>query len=98
MNPGDLRHRVEIQTRVSTSSGDTWTKLRNQWAKIAPIGSSELTFLSARHAKVSHTIRLRLKPVVNVGERVVHDSKNYDVIGVEKFFEDRQEVLAELVQ
>ncbi len=97
MNPGELRHRVTIQTRISSETGDTWTDARKQWAKIEPLSSSKIVFLSAQGSKVTHLVKFRRKPAVNVGERFTYDGRTYYIISVQ-IFNDRQEATAELTQ
>lgn len=97
MKAGELRHRVTIQTKSSSETGDTWTDLRTQWAKIEPLSSSKIVFLSAQGSKVSHLVKFRKKPAVNVGERFTYESRTYYIVSVQ-IFDDRQEALTELTQ
>lgn len=97
MKAGELRHRITIQSKTSTDTGDTWTDLRTQWAKIEPLSSSKIVFLSAQGSKVSHLVKFRKKPAVNVGARFLYDGRTYYIISVQ-IFDDRQEALAEVIQ
>jgi SPP1 family predicted phage head-tail adaptor len=98
MQAGRLKHRVTIQTRTSSKTGDVWNDLREQWAEIRPLAAHKVTFLSAQNSKVTHEITFRDKPAVEAGQRVVYRSESYLITGVQTFIGDRQEAAAELVE
>lgn len=97
MRSGELRHRVTIQSKTSSKTGDVWTDLRSQWAKIEPLGAQKILYLSAQGAKVTHRVLFREAPAVSVGQRFTYDGRTYNIVSVQ-IFDDKQEAMAEVVQ
>lgn len=98
MNIGQLKYRAEVQAVTSTDTGNTYTKVRDQWIGIEPLSSNRIVFLSAQGSKVTHLILAREKPALEIGQRLVTGGRNYNIIAVQTFLRDRQEAQAELLQ
>lgn len=97
-NIGQLNRRVEVYDVVSGPDANSYTKVRDQWMSITPIGANKLVFLSAQGSKTTHLIVAREKPAITVGQRLVYRGENYHVAAVQKFIGERQEIQAELLQ
>ncbi|MFQ5625592.1 MAG: phage head closure protein [Methyloligellaceae bacterium] len=63
MRAGQLRHRVQVQSRSSTTSGgelsDTWSTVATVWADIDPLTGREL--LAAHQTQSEATIRVAMR-------------------------------------
>lgn len=94
MNPGELKHLIEIQDPAQSGSGTTYTTARKQWAHVEPLSAAKITTLAAQGSKVTHTVLLRRKPEVNIGQRFLWDGRIFKFTLVQKFIE-RQEATAE---
>lgn len=64
MEPGDLRHRVEVQELVQTQNSfgemeGTYHTLASRWCAIEPLTSKELFAAMQVQSNVSHKVRMR---------------------------------------
>lgn len=101
MEPGELRHRVEIQRDAGTVDGvqgrvPAWAPHREVYAKKEPITGREL-FLARQarsEATVKFTIRFPkgLNPPLDETMRLVHGAKVYHIESIVDF-EERGEWL-----
>jgi SPP1 family predicted phage head-tail adaptor len=88
INPGDLRHRVQIQQQTSTSDLfgqplETWAGIRTTWAGIEAIALRE-KFQGEFTPEVTHTITMRYPNGVTVaaGMRVVFGARVFKIQAV----------------
>jgi SPP1 family predicted phage head-tail adaptor len=81
-----LTQDVLYQTRtiaVSTDSGEnveTWSAGNMIKGRVRPLSMKEQYYRNKEHTEITH--RLYSTTVVNERGRVVHNSKNYDIISV----------------
>ena len=84
MRAGELRHRVEIQSKSVTRNdlGEeviTWNTVATVWAAVVPVFGSEAVDNSAREATATHQVRIRRRTDVTPVMRVVYGAKEFDV-------------------
>jgi SPP1 family predicted phage head-tail adaptor len=90
LNAGRLRHRVLIQTRISTPDeyGDgtvtSWTDLATVWAEVSDYGGRELVASGAPMAETTTRITFRFLAGVDESSRIVHDGRAYDIQRLER--------------
>lgn len=90
MQAGKLRHRVTIQERQSgspqqSSSGapdEAWTTRVTAYAAIEPLRGREFLEAQAVQSQVAVRIRIRYRPGITAGMRVVKGSTVYDIQAV----------------
>lgn len=90
LNAGRLRHRVVIQSPVSTQDQDTgeaiitWSNLDTVWAEIAPISAREFVASDREDSKVTTRITIRYRDDIDASMRLYHASKDfyYNIEGV----------------
>lgn len=87
MNPGRLRHRVQIQQHSTGQSAsgavvDTWTTLATVWASVQPLLGREFWQARQENAVVSTKIRMRWNGVLQPRHRIVHAGRWFDVVSV----------------
>lgn len=87
MNPGRLRHRVQLQaaTLTPTSTGvrsEAWTTYGTVWAQIAPEVSREGGTRDQISPSTSHTVTLRYRDDVENGHRVLYRGRVFRVEGI----------------
>ena len=64
MQAGDLRHRVQLYSKVITRDAygaetPTWTRQATVWAKVEVIGGAELISADQAAATLTHTVTIR---------------------------------------
>jgi SPP1 family predicted phage head-tail adaptor len=103
LEPGELRHRIQIQQQTSSPDGfgqpqPTWTTIVDAWARIEALSEKELYQNGQLTSQVSHTITLRYPAgaTVTAGMRVTYGSHVYHVQAANNL-EQRNTVLKLLV-
>lgn len=86
MNIGSLRHRITIQSLVSSSnpfgSPDQWTDVATVWAAIQPMSSKEVFQAGQLAMKASHKITIRYPGAniaISAGNRVRYGSRVFQL-------------------
>lgn len=64
IDAGQLRHRVEIQSRTTTrgtrgQETGTWATVATVWAKVEPLSGAEVTQARQQFASASHRVTIR---------------------------------------
>lgn len=85
---GALRHRIQVQERTTTQDAwgeplDTWTTVLRLWAELRDLSGRE--FLEARQvegAAIATRLRIRWRPDVHEGQRVVIGGRVLEVAAV----------------
>ena len=82
---GDLRHRVEVQTRAVTQDtfGDsinTWSFENHRWASIRQLTARELEIHSRPEAVATHRIQMRHYAGFSVTNRLLYKGRDFNVI------------------
>lgn len=80
LEPGKLRHQVQIQQRSTTQDQygqelETWTTILTKWARIEAAKESEIYQSGALTSRVTHTITVRWDSTqIAPGMRVLYTS------------------------
>jgi SPP1 family predicted phage head-tail adaptor len=84
INPGQLRHRITIQNRVSTIDTNTgietltWTDFATVWAEVAPVSvrefNAEFVAVGQTQSKICARILIRFLIGIQPSMRIVHTS------------------------
>lgn len=87
MEPGDLRHRVTLQRRVSTRDaigGEiyTWVDERTVWGAAEPLTGRELLAAQAKHAEITMRFRVRYMRDVTSNWRLIWEGAIYNILSV----------------
>ena len=88
LNPGTLRHQVQIQSVSATPDAfgqpqQTWTTVRTTWARIEEVSLAEKFQVDQLTSAVTHRIICRYTPAaVQAGMRVVFGSHIYKIQAV----------------
>lgn len=86
MNPGQLRHRVTLQTQVATQDAlgqpsTSWLDTVTVWSDIRHLNGLEAIKGGLDMSVVKASIRIRYR-AVNAGQRVLYGSQVYDIKAV----------------
>jgi len=96
---GEIRHRVDLQTRADTADGSGgftsgWTTSKTVSAKIEPVSAREVQFAGKVKARVTHKITIRKQASVVSHMRVLFQDKVFEIHGVRELdFSNRWLVL-----
>jgi SPP1 family predicted phage head-tail adaptor len=87
LNPGDLRHRITIQTFTESSNDynepvKTWATFATVWASVSPLIGREYFASQQITAEVTGKIRMRYLEGVTPKMRVLFSGKIYDIAAV----------------
>lgn len=84
---GKLRHRVELQDRVTTQNPNTgemetaWQTVARVWAEITPLSAREFIAAGAEQSEVRARFTIRRRDV-SASMRILHRGLAYDILGV----------------
>lgn len=84
---GQLRHRVTLQSKVTTRDANgapivAWQDVATVWAMVLPASGREFVAAQAAQSEVTGKIVIRYRADVDATMRVVHDSKNFNIVAV----------------
>lgn len=84
---GRLRHRVTIQEETDTEDEQggytsAWSTLCKLWAQIEPLTASEQFYRGGLQAGVTHRVTLRYRDDIGPTNRVVFNSRTFNIRGV----------------
>ena len=88
LNPGDLRHRLELQEQQAIVSpdgehlGTQWVTVAKVWGKVQALSSKELVEAQAKHSEVVARITIRARHILPTW-RIVHRGTVYNIAGIE---------------
>ena len=87
MTPGQLRHRVTLQSPVATQDdtgqpSTSWLDTSTVWADVRHQSGLSVIKAGADVSIMRVSVRIRYKAGLNAGIRVVHGSKTYAVNAV----------------
>jgi len=94
-SPGDLRHRITIQTRTATTDGAggstyAWATHVTAWASVMPIGARESMMHGGLGGSITHRIRMRYQAGILPSMRVSHRSRILKIEGVRNVDEENR--------
>ena len=92
MRAGALRHRITLQanTNAYDDYGDisnTWTTGDEIWGSVNPVSGKEVDLGSELVGVVTHFIKVRYKASVSVANRIVFDSRVFQIESVRNWQE-----------
>lgn len=94
MNPGRLRHQVDIEQKQTTkdSSGgmvDTWSALHsNVWAEVFPVSGNEgPDGKEEQSGEFDHRVTMRYLSGITPSNRINYKSRIFDIKGVKNIGE-----------
>jgi len=96
MEAGRLRHRVLLQ---SVSEGrdtagaivETWSDIAEVWGSVEPLRGDEFFESQRVDAELTYRIRIRYRPGLKSKDRVLYDSRTFDIRRVININERRAE-------
>jgi SPP1 family predicted phage head-tail adaptor len=87
IDPGRLRHRVQVQTRAATTddmgqAAEQWATVLTVWAEALPLRGRE--FFAAAQVQQEHSVKftMRWRPELKPTARIVWRGQVYDITGV----------------
>jgi SPP1 family predicted phage head-tail adaptor len=98
MQAGQIRHRVTIQERTTTTDQagqplETWTEVLAAWAAIEPVGGREYLESRSIQTDVSHQVRMRYQAGVTADMRVLYGARTLRIVAVINRDERNREML-----
>ena len=98
MNPGELDQRVTFQRQTSQQDElgqliNTWVTLGTVWAAVEPQAGREFIAAGAQQSELTTKIRIRHRPGITSGDRVIHDGRLYDIQSVIDYRSARRELV-----
>lgn len=99
MNPGRLRHKIEIQVESTAQNAygeptQVWSNyIPSIYASVDPISGKEYFSSQIVNAEVTHKIRIRYRGDIHPKMRVKFDGRYFDIISVIDWEERHIEML-----
>ena len=92
MRAGALRHRITVQSNTNAYDdyGDlsnTWNAGDEIWGSVDPIGGKEQELGNELVGVITHFIKVRYKASVSVADRIVFDSRIFQIESVRNWHE-----------
>tara|TARA_Y100000401_G_scaffold117519_1_gene126828 strand:- start:16833 stop:17150 length:318 start_codon:yes stop_codon:yes gene_type:complete len=87
MRAGQLRHRATLQSVTDTASafGDvsqSWSTVETVWCNIEPLTAREALEAEQIKSRISHKVTLRYRANVSTKNRLVFDSRTFNITSV----------------
>lgn len=88
MRAGRLRHRVRLERRTLGSADvygerlPTWALLDSVWASIESVGATETRRAEQQQIEATHAIRIRYYSGLTAKDRVVFNSRTFEILSV----------------
>lgn len=87
MNPGDLRHRVTLQTLTRTDDEgggytEAWANAATVWAAVEPLEGYERLRAMQVSPTLSHRIRMRYRAGVTSAQRIRYAGRAFGISAV----------------
>jgi SPP1 family predicted phage head-tail adaptor len=84
MFAGRLDRRVRLEQKTATRAADgseipAWSLVAEVWAQVLPLRGQERYGAGAEQAERDARIRIRWRPGVSAGMRVVYEARSWDV-------------------
>ena len=98
MNPGELDQRVTFQRQTSQQDElgqliNTWVTLGTVWAAVEPQAGREFIAAGAQQSELTTKIRIRHRPGITSGDRVIHDGRVYDIQSVIDYRSEKRQLV-----
>lgn len=87
IEPGRMRNRIAIQSRTATTSETggvthTWSTDMTVWGSISPLSGNEPLRADKLLPEVSHRVRIRYRSGITAKNRLVFDSRVFQIVAV----------------
>jgi SPP1 family predicted phage head-tail adaptor len=87
MKIGDLRHRITLQAKTSTSDAAfgetvTWTDIATMWAAIWPVSASETISNMQNGMTITHRIRIRYRRVLKSDWQISFADRTFNIVSI----------------
>ncbi len=87
MNPGDLRHRLTIQSKTETADGiggfsEAWGTFANVWGAVWPTSAKELVQNQQLQGQVTHRVRIRYLAGVTTSMRILLGARVLNILSI----------------
>jgi len=87
MRPGQLRHRISIQTNTPTTNDfneevEGWSTDATTWASIEPMSGKELVNAQQVVANITHKIIIRFRSGIAPQQRILFGSRIFNIESV----------------
>ena len=98
MNPGKLRHRLQIEKKVVARDSYgaetiTWTDVDTVWGSVEPISGREYFLAQQVQSEVTHRVTIRYYAGMNPGWRIKFGTRIFDVLSVINTEERNREMI-----
>ena len=98
MNPGELDQRVTFQRQTSQQDEigqpvTSWVTLGTVWAAVEPQAGREFVAAGAAQSELTTKIRIRHRPGITSGDRVIHDGRVYDIQSVIDYRSEKRQLV-----
>lgn len=89
---GRLRHRLTVQQQGTSQDSvgqqvQTWTDVGTYWGSVDPVSARDYFNASGEHAEITHKVLMRDELTLRPGDRIVYNSRQFDVRQVMKIGE-----------
>lgn len=88
MKAGDLRHRIELQHKVTPRDPESgeygepeWQKLLSVWAKVSPLSARDLIAAQAAKSEATARMVIRFRSGILPTMRIVYRGEVYSIEG-----------------
>lgn len=88
LDPGMLRHRIQIQKLVETGDGaggfeDIWQEIAECSARIEPLSVKQSFIADQADERATHRITIRFRDGVESGQRCVFENRFFRIVTVQ---------------
>ena len=100
MNPGKLRHRIEIQSSTATADTTgqkikTWSTDTTIWAWVRPMSGREMMSAKQPVGEITHKITIRYDETIAVTNRIKFGTRYFDINFIANY--DERNVFMEIM-
>lgn len=101
MRAGQLRHRVQLQSKAKTPDGAggnavAWNTYATVWGNVVPKNVSEGMEEQRVRAKTQYTLTLRYMTGITAEHRVLYDGRAMQIRGIQNKDERKRELTLDL--
>jgi len=87
MRAGTLRHRIQVQAQQETRDAHggvtrQWVTQATRWGAVKPLSGREFFSAQAVQSDVTHEIRMRHYDGLTTTNRLLHDSRTFEIKSV----------------
>lgn len=95
MCPGDLKHRITIETRAQADDGvggfaETWSTFATLWSSIVPMRGTERFASEKLEHDVTHKITIRFRDDITTAMRISYETRIFKILGAIDLKEEKR--------